>query len=98
MRLTQPTDFEILDALADERRNTAKNLAIQLERKRGYINTRLPVLADYDLVERIGPAENSGLYVITDRGLAALARRSEYAHDVDFEALIADELAAADAA
>lgn len=97
MRLVDPTDFEILDALADERRNTAKNLAVQLDRDRSYINTRLPHLADHELIERIGPAENSGLYVITDRGLAALAERDAYAHDADFEAIVEERHATGDA-
>ena len=54
MRLTVPTDFDILDALTDGERNNAANLAYLLDRDRSYINTRLPVLADYGLVERVG--------------------------------------------
>lgn len=49
MRLTQPTDFEILAAL-DE----------------------------YGLVNKVGPAESSGLYELTDRGQAALNFRDSY--------------------
>ncbi|MFB6137258.1 MAG: ArsR family transcriptional regulator [Halobacteriaceae archaeon] len=81
MRLVVPTDFEILDALAAGGRNNAANLAYELDRDRSYINTRLPVLADYDLVERIGPAPNSGLYEITDRGERALDLRELYEED-----------------
>ncbi len=89
MRLAEPTDFQILDALADGRRNNAVNLAHLLEKNRAYINTRLPVLADYGLLERVGPAPNSGLYVITERGQAVLANREAYNDpDVDFEALV----------
>jgi predicted transcriptional regulator len=63
MRLVQPTDFDILTALSDGKRKTAANIAQLIEKNRGYINTRLPILADYGLIERVGPAPNSGLYV-----------------------------------
>jgi len=93
MKLAAPTDFELLSALSDGKRNTAANLAIEIERNRSYINTRLPVLADYGLVERIGPAERSGLYEITERGLVVLDHREAYDDpDVDFEALVESEV------
>jgi len=41
MRLTDPTDFEVLEALEDGP-NVASNIAIKTERDRAYINTRLP--------------------------------------------------------
>ncbi|MBB6646495.1 ArsR family transcriptional regulator [Halobellus ruber] len=89
MRLTVPTDFDILDAFADGRRNNAANLAHELDRNRSYINTRLPVLADYGLLERVGPAPKSGLYAITEKGLAAAEHRDDYRTDgVDFDALV----------
>jgi len=89
MRLTVPTDFDILDAFADGRRNNAANLAHELDRDRSYINTRLPVLADYGLLERVGPAPKSGLYAITEKGLAAAENRDSYRVDgVDFDALV----------
>lgn len=91
MRLVQPTDFDILDALSDGRRNTAANIAHLIDRNRGYINTRLPILADYGLVSRVGPAPNSGLYEITERGRVALENRDRYGDsDVDFPALLDD--------
>lgn len=91
MRLTVPTDFEILQTLADGKRNTAANLAHELDRDRSYINTRLPILADYGLLERVGSAPNSGLYVITERGQIAAANQAAYEDEtVDFEALIED--------
>ncbi len=93
MRLTVPTDFDILDAFADGRRNNAANLAYELDRDRSYINTRLPVLADYGLLERVGPAPKSGLYAITDKGTAVADNRDAYRTDgVDFDALVAQEL------
>ena len=89
MRLVQPTDFDILAALADGKRNTAANIAQLIDKNRGYINTRLPILADYRLIERVGPAPNSGLYVITTRGRTAVEHRDQYGEsDVAFEALL----------
>ncbi|MFB6154260.1 MAG: ArsR family transcriptional regulator [Haloferacaceae archaeon] len=94
MRLALPTDMEILSALSDGKRNTAANLAYELDKNRSYINTRLPVLADYDLLERVGPAPNSGLYAITERGLLALKHRERYERgDDEFEAFLEDQLA-----
>jgi predicted transcriptional regulator len=87
MRLADPTDFQILEALSDGRRNTAANLSYVLDKDRSYINTRLPILADYELVDRVGPAPNSGLYEITERGRAVIEiRESASEQDVDFEA------------
>ena len=93
MKLAVPTDFEILDALSDGKRNTAANLSYILDKDRSYINTRLPVLADYGLVDRIGPAPNSGLYEITEKGEAAVDLQEHYRQeDVDFDALLAEEV------
>lgn len=94
MRLTVPTDFEILGALSDGRRNNAINIAVELDRNRSYINTRLPVLADYNLIERVGPASNSGLYVITEKGEIVAEHQEAYEDDsIDFETFIQERLA-----
>lgn len=77
MRLVEPTDFQILDALSDGRRNIAANIAIELDKDRAYLNTRLPELEDYGLIERIGPAEKSGLYEITETGQETLRQHGE---------------------
>lgn len=93
MKLAVPTDFEILQALSDGKRNTAANLSYILDKDRSYINTRLPVLADYDLVDRIGPAPNSGLYEITAKGRVVIEHKDKYRdEDVDFDALIEEQL------
>lgn len=92
MRLTQPTDFDILGALETHGRNVAANIAVHIDQNRAYVNTRLPHLQDHGLVTKIGPTANSGLYELTDRGQAALGARDEY-DDVDpdrFETLIGD--------
>ncbi|MGM0372202.1 MAG: ArsR family transcriptional regulator [Halobacteriota archaeon] len=96
MRLAEPTDFEILEALADGKRNTAANLSYILDKDRSYINTRLPILADYGLVDRVGPAPNSGLYEITERGLAVIDIRDSAAEgaDIDFDARLEERLGA----
>lgn len=89
MRLTVPTDFEILGALSDGKRNNAVNIAVEIDRNRSYINTRLPVLADYNLIERVGPASNSGLYMITKNGKIAAKHQEAYENDrAHFEAFI----------
>lgn len=93
MKLASPTDFDILESLSDGKRNTAANIAIEIDRDRAYINTRLPLLEDQGLVARIGPAPNSGLYEITSRGQAALKHRSAYQDgSQDFEALVESEI------
>lgn len=89
MKLTAPTDFDLLEALSDGKRNNAVNLAHKLDKNRAYINTRLPILADYGLVERVGPAPKSGLYVITEKGKVVAENRSKYREaGVDFDAEI----------
>ncbi|MFC6824127.1 ArsR family transcriptional regulator [Halopelagius fulvigenes] len=94
MKLAVPTDFDILDALSDGRRNTAVNLSYVLDKNRSYINTRLPILADYGLVERVGPAPNSGLYEITEKGRVVVELRDKYRTEgVDFDALVEERLA-----
>lgn len=93
MRLVDPIDFDILAELADEKRNTAPNLAAKLDRDRPYINTRLPVLADYNLLKRVGPAARSGLYEITEKGQVAVEHQEKYhADEIDFSAFIESEL------
>lgn len=91
MKLVVPTDFEILQALSDGRRNNAVNIAAELDKNRSYINTRLPVLEDFGLVQSVGPSPNSGLYEITPRGHAALKYRQSYGDD-EFEELVESEV------
>jgi predicted transcriptional regulator len=91
--LVEPTDFEILEYLAVEGRNNAVNIAVALDRNREYMNTRLGTLARYGCVRRVGPAENSGLYEITEKGEAALEHReAQLDPNADFEALVEAEV------
>lgn len=93
MKLTLPTDIELLEALADGKRNTAANLSHILEKDRAYINTRLPVLADYGLIEKVGPAPRSGLYEITEKGNVVIETQEKYHEEnVDFDSLIEEKL------
>lgn len=89
MKLVQPTDFEILAALKGGR-NVATNLSVDLDRDRAYLNTRMPHLLDQGLIEKIGPAERSGLYELTERGRAVLAHRDKYDKltAVEFEVIV----------
>lgn len=98
MRLRQPTDFLILEALHAYGRNVAPNVAEITGKSRKNINNRLPVLADYGLVVKIGPANRSGLYEITDRGRVALHLRDEYGAAKDFEGLVDRRLTSDEAA
>jgi len=88
VKLQRPTDFLILEVLAEDGRNVAPNIALEIGKSRSHVNVRLPVLADYDLVRKVGPADNSGLYEITDRGEAVLALRGQYDSSDDFEDLV----------
>ena len=87
MQLVEPTDFEILAFLDEQGRNNAINIAVGLDRDRSYVNTRLRALAEKELIQRVGPAENSGLYELTEVGHAALRHRDRYG-DEEFDALV----------
>ncbi|QLG61344.1 winged helix-turn-helix transcriptional regulator [Halorarum salinum] len=94
MRLVEPTDFEVLAFLESHGRNNAINISTGLDRDRSYVNTRLRALEDLGLVERVGPATNSGLYELSARGRAALSVRDRYREaGTDFEALVEATLA-----
>jgi predicted transcriptional regulator len=91
VKLTE-TDFMILDKLI-EGRNLAANIAAEIDRSRKYVNGRMPYLLDYDLVERVGPVEDTGLYELTEKGELVYEHRGEYHDDnVDFESFIDDRL------
>lgn len=94
VKLRQPTDFLILEALHSYGRNVAPNLAQITGKSRKNINNRLPVLFDYGLVRKIGPAERSGLYEITDKGRIALRLRDQYDSSGQFDAMVQRRLEA----
>lgn len=80
------TDFDILAYLQDGR-NIAPNIAAGIDRKRTYVNTRLPQLREYELVQKIEEpdVERSGLYELTDLGHLAVEHRDRYDDVDDFE-------------
>ena len=84
VKLQRPTDFLILECLAESGRNVAVNIAEEIDKSRSHVNVRLPQLADYDLVRKVGPAENSGLYEITELGRLAARHKEEYGEVDDF--------------
>lgn len=91
MHLVEPTDFEILEVMyaGGGKRNTAANVSHLLDKDRAYVNTRFPALADHGLLEKIGPARNSGLYEITEKGDLVVEHQQKYRDDEnDFEAFI----------
>jgi DNA-binding HxlR family transcriptional regulator len=88
MRLRRPTDFLILEALQAHGRNVATNLAEHTGKSRKNINSRLPVLADYGLVDKIGPATRSGLYELTKKGKVALMYQDKYDEVENFGDLV----------
>ena len=92
LKLVEPTDFEILEAMSDGKRHTAGHLGILLDRDSTYMSNRLTQLLDYDLVERV---KETTMYEITERGKVALDLRSEYSRDArkEFDNLVDEELA-----
>ena len=89
----RPMDFSILSVL-ENGRNVSTNLAVELDTSRQYVTERLTQIADYGLVAKVGPSENSGLYEITAAGQAALELRDEYDAADDFDAVIDNYLGA----
>lgn len=93
VKLVVPTDFEMLEAMSDGKRQTATNLAAIIDRDSRYMNNRLAVLAGSGLVEKVGPSDTSGMYRITPKGRAALDLRNEYVHDTanEFSELVEEK-------
>lgn len=83
LKLVLPTDFLILEALEEHGRNVATNLEYHTGKTRKNINNRLPHLEDHGLVEKIGPADKSGLYELTKMGEIAIDIQDLYSQDPD---------------
>lgn len=95
MDLLNKTDFEILEVLGEGGRNVAPNIAEEIDANRGYINTRFQTLVAYDLVEKVGPSSNSGLYEITDQGRMAVEHKQQFLDDeieYDFEEFLQTQI------
>lgn len=76
-------DWELLKQMADGERYTQKYLADDVERfedqSYDWIRQRIVHLHDHGLVERVG---TSKMYMISDRGRAALELEDEYSDDL----------------
>ena len=92
LSLLNETDFEILEVLEGGDRNVAANVAIEIDADRSYVNTRFTQLRNEELVERIGPHDQSGLYEITEKGQVVVEHADVYDEVDDFESLVQDEL------
>lgn len=97
IKLRQPTDFLILEVFYSGENLNAPAAAYRInndldtnrEVTKSNINTRLPELAGYGLLEKIPPKATSGLYRITIEGQIALENREKYDDpEVDFVDLI----------
>lgn len=87
MRLSLPTDRLILEELATGR-NLAANIHREIDKSRNHVNERMGYLHDYQLVERVGPAQGTGLYELTARGAAVVATVDQYEPGSDYERLV----------
>lgn len=96
LSLLNETDFDILEVLEGGDRNVAANVAIEIDADRNYVNTRFTQLRNEELVERVGPHDQSGLYEITEKGQVVVEHREEYGEVDDFAALVERELSQSD--
>ena len=92
VKLTEPTDFDILEILSKGHRETPKHLGTLLDLRNAYMSQRLRQMEDYGLVGRIN---DSQMFVITELGQVALDLREEYSHQrsQEFGKLVQEELA-----
>lgn len=96
MDLEPPSDFLILEALHSYGRNVAQNLARMTGEETAVVEERLKVLSRENLVTKIGPVDEAGLFEITKRGRVALRLRDDYTVVENFEALVNQHLATSD--
>jgi len=91
VKLTEPTDFDILEILSEGHRETPKHLGTVLDLRNAYMSQRLRQMEDYGLVARI---DDSQMFVITELGQVALDLRDEYSHQrsQEFGMLVEEEL------
>jgi DNA-binding MarR family transcriptional regulator len=92
VKLTEPTDFDILEILSEGDRETPKHLGTLLEFRNAYMSQRVRQMEDYGLVERI---DDSQMFVITELGRVALDLQNQYSHDESrkFGELVKEEVA-----
>lgn len=76
-----PIDIRILRLFSDGRRQTPKNVAAHLDQQAEYMSNRMRYLYKSGFLEDPGPADGSGMYVISDKGLVAVFHSENYARD-----------------
>lgn len=69
-----PTDFRILELMAQGKRQTSTNLAAMLDLDRRYVTNRLNFLREEGYLRDPGPAEQSRMVEITAMGRIAIFR------------------------
>lgn len=80
MKLTDPTSFQVLRVIADGRPQTATNLGEILDQDARYMSNQLNDLHKIGLVRRVGVAETSRMFEITEKGKIALEYADKYSH------------------
>lgn len=80
MKLTDPTSFQVLRVIADGRPQTATNLGEILDQDARYMSNQLNDLHKTGLVRRVGVAETSRMFEITEKGRIALEYADKYSH------------------
>jgi Mn-dependent DtxR family transcriptional regulator len=71
------TDWGLLEKCS-QNRETRANLAVLLDVTPNYVSKELGKLTDLGLLEDVGPAEKSGMYVTTCKGDFVLEKRDKY--------------------
>ncbi|GAA0515705.1 hypothetical protein SAMN04488066_11568 [Halorubrum aquaticum] len=91
------TDWGILE-VCSENRETRSNLSVLVDVTPNYVSKELSKLTEIELVEEVGPAERSGMYITTAKGDFVLGKREKYEkqHSELFGALVTSSIEIAD--
>lgn len=71
------TDWGLLENCS-QNRETRANLSVMLDVTPNYVSKELSKLSKLELIEEVGPAENSGMYVTTSKGDYTLEKQDKY--------------------
>jgi predicted transcriptional regulator len=77
LKLTDPTDFDILSFMNDGKRHQPPEIAAAIGHKDQYVRNRISNLRGLGLVENI---PNSSMYVLTEKGRVTLDLQDQYDH------------------
>lgn len=83
------TDWDLLTA-CHENRETRPNLAEKLDITPNYVSKKLTQHSENGLISQAGPADNSGMWITTQKGNLVVAKREKYEkrHDELFGSLV----------